>query len=316
MAQQKIITKTGKDQISAHAASVLERVGNTPLVPLRRLGADLAPHVELYAKLEWFNPSGSVKDRPAAEILRQALASGQLDQGRTLLDSSSGNMGIAYATFCAALGIPVHITLPANASRMRIRMLEALGATLTLTDPLEGTDGARDEAAKMAAENPARYFYADQYSNPANWQAHYKTTGPELLRQTQGRITHLVAGLGTSGTLMGVSRFFASQSIPLRRIAVQPDGPLHGLEGLKHMESSQKPSIFDPLHVDQIVHVSTEEAYAMARRLARHEGLLVGVSAAAAALAALQVAADLEKGVLAVIFPDSGLKYLDLPFWS
>ncbi len=312
----QLSTATPQSSLHLPALSVLDRVGETPLVPLRRLSAGLASGVQVHAKLEWFNPSGSVKDRPAAEILRQALADGQLHGGRTLLDSSSGNMGIAYATFGAALGIPVHIALPANASRERIRILRALGAELTLTDPLEGSDGARRVAARMAAEQPERFFYADQYSNPANWRAHYRTTGPELWRQTGGRITHLVAGLGTSGTLTGISRFFARRGLPLRRIAVQPDAPLHGLEGLKHMPSSEQPPIFDPQLVDETIQVSTEQAYAMARRLAKEEGLLVGLSAAAAAVAALEIGARLQEALVVAVFPDSGLKYLDLPIWS
>jgi cysteine synthase B len=295
---------------------VLARIGATPLIRIRRLTSHLPETIELWAKAEWNNPSGSVKDRPAAFILRQALARGDLGRGQTLLDSTSGNMGIAYASFCAALRIPVHLMVPANASPERLAILRLLGARLTLTDPLEGTDGAREAAAQEAALYPERYFYADQYSNPANWLAHYETTGPEILEQTGGRLTHLVAGLGTTGTLTGIGRFFHDAGHPAQLIAVQPDGPLHGLEGLKHLATSPVPAIFDPSIPDAIMSVRTEEAHQMARRLAREEGLLVGVSAAAAIAASLRVAEGLERGVLAAILPDSAFKYLSERFWS
>ncbi len=292
------------------------RIGDTPLIRLRRVGAHLPREVAVYAKAEWYNPAGSVKDRAAARIIRQAVLEGQLGAGRVLLDSTSGNMGIAYATFCAALGIPLHLAVPANAGPQRLGILEALGAELTLTDPLEGSDGARDVAAEIAASDPARYYYADQYDNPANWRAHYETTGPELLRQTKGRISHLVAGLGTTGTMTGVGRYLQLHTPQARLVAVQPDGPLHGLDGLKHLETSPVPGIFDPQIPDQMLTVRTEDAYAMARRLAREEGLLAGISSAAAMVAALGVAEGLKRGVIVALFPDSASKYLDLPFWS
>lgn len=291
-------------------------IGETPLLRLARIAAHLAPGVSLYAKAEWFNPGGSVKDRPAAAILQHALDAGALGQGRTLLDSTSGNMGIAYATLATSLGLRVCLALPANASPERLAILRAHGVELHLTDPTEGSDGARRVAAELARQEPERFYFADQYSNPANWQAHYHTTGPEILRQTQGRVTHFVAGLGTTGTMTGVGRFLRQAVPAVRLIAVQPDGPIHGLEGLKHLPTALVPEIYDPRVPDETVVVDTGAAYAMARRLARLEGLLVGVSAAAAADAALRVAERLESGTVVVVFPDSGLKYLGASFWS
>jgi len=302
---------------SIHLARIaMPRVGNTPLVRLERITTELIDSVEIWAKAEWTNPSGSVKDRPAYAILRQALDRGALDEGRILLDSTSGNMGISYATLAAPLGLPVHLALPANASAERLAMLRALGAQLTLTDPTEGSDGAREVAAHMAAEQPDLFYYADQYNHPANWESHFHTTGPEMLSQTKGRLTHFVAGLGTTGTVTGAGRFLRQHAPAVRIIGVQPATPLHGLEGLKHLATSPIPGIYDPTVVDQMIAVDTEEAYAMARRLAREEGLLVGVSAAAAAVAALRLAAGLERGVVVVLFPDSGLKYLSHEFWT
>jgi cysteine synthase B len=294
---------------------VWSRVGNTPLVRLQRIAPDLPGTVELHAKLEWANPGGSVKDRPARAILQEALARGELSGDRILLDSTSGNMGIAYATLCAPLSIPVQLVVPANASPERLVILRALGARLTLSDPLEGSEGARELAARMAEEEPGRYFYANQYDNPANWQAHYHSTGPELFEQTHGRITHLIAGLGTTGTLTGAGRFLKETKPELEIVGVQPDGPFHGLEGLKHLPSSHKPGIYDPHLASRMEAVSTEDAYAMLHRLARSEGLMVGVSSAAALVAALRVARTLNGGVLTVIFPDSAAKYLSQPFW-
>lgn len=305
--------------MSSSAQHVIERegllgtVGNTPIIPLQHLHSGA---VEIYAKAEWHNPSGSVKDRPAAAILREALQSGELGNGRSLLDSTSGNMGIAYATLAAAIGVPVHLTLPANANNARKGILHALGTQLTLTDPLEGSDGARHVAAAIAAQHPDRYYYADQYSNPTNWRAHFETTGPEILRDTEGRITHFVAGLGTTGTVVGTGRYLRQAAPGVQIIAFQPEGPLHGLEGLKNLTSSEVPEIFDPLVPDETLDVKTEDAYAMARRLAREEGLLVGPSSAAAAVAALALAERMDTGLIVAIFADSGLKYLDQPFWN
>jgi cysteine synthase B len=291
------------------------RVGHTPLFPLRRIGAEFQ-RVEIYAKAEWFNPSGSVKDRAAREIILTAERSGDLTPDKILLDATSGNMGIAYATLGAARGYKVTLTMPANASRERILTLKALGVDLILTDPLEGTDGAQRAARSIYAADPDRYFYADQYNNHANWQAHYRTTGPEVWDQTSGRVTHFVAGLGTSGTLMGTGRRLTELNPAIELIAVQPDSPLHGLEGLKHMATAIVPGIFDRTLPDQTLLINTEETFVMAKRLAREEGLFVGVSAAAAALAATKIAAQIERGVIVTVFPDSALKYLSERFWS
>lgn len=292
-------------------------VGNTPLLALRKITAHLPVGVKVAAKAEWFNPGGSVKDRPALNILNTALASGLLAGGKRLLDSTSGNMGIAYATFGAAMGIPVTLVVPANASPERIAILSALGAELILSDPLEGADGALRTARQMAEEHPECYYYANQYDNPANWQAHYCTTAPEIIQQTGGKVTHFVAGLGTSGTLTGVGRYLRMYNPAIKLIAGQPDAPFHGLEGLKHMESAIQPGIYDPALPDRIVEVSTEQAYAMVRRLAREEGLFVGVSSGAAAVAALQVAEEIDEGFVVTVFPDAGYKYLsDAQLWK
>jgi cysteine synthase B len=257
-----------------------------------------------------------VKDRPALNILRSALLQGYLVGGKRLLDSTSGNMGIAYATFGAALGVAVTLAIPANASPERLAILRALGAELVLTDPLEGSDGAMRVARRMAAEQPERYYYADQYNNPANWQAHYLSTGPEIVQQTNGMVTHFVAGLGTSGTLMGAGRYLRQYDPAIQMIAVQPEAAFHGLEGLKHMPSAIQPGIFEPGFADRTLEVETEAAYDMTLRLARQEGLFVGVSAGAAAVAALQVAAQLRHGQVVVILPDAGYKYLSEKFWE
>jgi len=292
-------------------------VGNTPLLPLNKISRPLSPQVKLQAKAEWFNPSGSVKDRPALNIILEALKTGQLSQGKHLLDSTSGNMGIAYATFGAALNIPVTLVLPANASQERIQILNALGAELILTDPLEGTDGAIQEAQDLAESQPERYFYANQYDNPANWQAHYRTTGPEIFDQTQGEVTHFVAGLGTSGTLTGVARYLRETLPEIEIVGVQPDGPFHGLEGLKHMESAIQPGIYDSSLPDRVIPVTTEESYEMVNRLTREEGYFVGVSAGAAAAAALKLGQELSQGKIVTVFPDAGFKYLsDEELWQ
>lgn len=303
--------------ISLPAVTELElAVGNTPLLPLRRL-SKLPPRVHLYAKAEWFNPGGSVKDRPALNIMQDAINQGYLTSGKRLLDSTSGNMGIAYATFGAALDIPVTLAIPANASGERIAILRALGAELILTDPLEGSDGAMRVARQLAAEHPDRHYYADQYNNPANWQAHYLTTGPEIVQQTNGQITHFVAGLGTSGTLTGAGRYLQQYNPEIQFIAVQPDSPFHGLEGLKHYQTAIRPGIFDASLPNRTLEIPTEKAYEMVRRLARREGLFVGVSAGAAAAAALKVASELEEGTVVTVFPDAGYKYLsDKKLWE
>ncbi len=298
-------------------ADLTAHVGNTPLLPLRRLSRELPPRVQVFAKAEWFNPGGSIKDRPALNILRTAIADGSLAGGKRLLDSTSGNMGISYATFGAALGIPVTLAVPAKASPERIMILRALGAELVLTDPLEGSDGAIRTARKLVVEQPERYFYANQYDNPANWQAHYLSTGPEIISQTDGQVTHFVACLGTSGTLTGVARYLREYNPQVKIIAGQPDSAFHGLEGLKHMPTAIKPGIFDPAVPDRTLEISTEESYAMVQRLAREEGLFVGISSGAAALAALRVASELREGVVVTVFPDAGYKYLsDAHLWE
>ena len=303
--------------ITPPAGGLEAMVGNTPLLPLRRITSDLPPRVEVLAKAEWFNPGGSVKDRPALNILRHALSEGHLTAGKRLLDSTSGNMGIAYATFGAALDVPVTLTLPANASSERIAILRALGAELILTDPLEGSDGATRVARQMAAEEPERYYYANQYDNPANWRSHYFTTGPEIVQQTDGRLTHFVAGIGTSGTLTGVARYLRQYNPAIQIIACQPDSPFHGLEGLKHLSTAIQPGIFDPSLPDLTLEISTEVAYEMVHRLARKEGLFVGISSGAAAVAALRVADELEEGMVVTVFPDAGYTYLsDKALWD
>lgn len=296
-------------------AGAADLVGNTPLVRLRRVTQHLPPGVEVYAKAEWYNPSGSVKDRPALSIIRSAEADGALTPNTVLLDSTSGNMGIAYATLAGALGYAVRLVIPANASPERLSILRALGAEFTLSSPLEGSDGAIRAARALAAAEPERYFYANQYNNPANWQAHYYSTGPEIIAQTDGAVTHFVAGLGTSGTFTGTGRALKAYNPDIGLVAFQPDSPFHGLEGLKHMDTAIVPEIFDPTLADENLAVSTEAAHAMTLRLAREEGLFVGVSAGAAAVAALRIAARLTSGVVVTLFPDSGHKYVSERFW-
>jgi S-sulfo-L-cysteine synthase (O-acetyl-L-serine-dependent) len=298
-------------------ADLTAYVGNTPLLPLRRLGRDLSPRVRIFAKAEWFNPGGSVKDRPALNIIRTALANGDLGNGKRLLDSTSGNMGISYATFGATLGIPVTLAVPGSASAERISILRALGAELILTDPTEGSDGAILTARQLAAEQPEVYWYANQYNNDANWQAHYKSTGPEILCQTDERVTHFVAGLGTSGTLIGTGRYLREQLPHVKIIAFQPDASFHGLEGLKHMPTAIKPGIYDPSFPDETREVRTEDAHEMVLRLAREEGLFAGISSGAAAIAALRLAEELDDGIVVTLFPDAGYKYLsDKSLWE
>ena len=295
--------------------SVLDLIGRTPLLRLRAFAAD-TPGIELYAKAEFQNPGGSVKDRAAAAILREAQRSGRLRPGVTILDATSGNTGIAYAMISAAHGYRLKLCMPANVTPERTRTLRAYGAELVLTDPMEGTDGAIREARRLHASEPDRYFYADQYNNDANWRAHYDTTAPEILEQTDGRVTHFVAGLGTSGTFMGVGRRLREFRRDVRLISVQPDSPLHGVEGLKHMETAIRPGIYDPSMADEDVRVATERAYAYTRRLASEEGLLVGVSSGAALAASLDLAARIREGVIVTIFPDSGTRYLTERFWE
>jgi cysteine synthase B len=302
--------------VPARVNSVADLVGNTPLIRLRHVTAHLPASVEVYAKAEWYNPSGSVKDRPALAIIRAAEASGELTPEKALLDSTSGNMGIAYATLAGALGYRVRLVIPENASPERISILRALGATFTTSSPLEGSDGAIREARALAAAEPETYFYANQYNNPANWQAHFTTTGPEIIAQTDGAVTHFVAGLGTSGTFMGTSRALKAYNAGIQVIAFQPDAAFHGLEGLKHMPTAIRPAIYDETVADETIEMATEPAHEMTRRLAREEGLFVGISSGAAAVAALQVAERLTAGVVVTLFPDAGFKYVSDRLWS
>jgi cysteine synthase B len=294
--------------------SIESLIGNTPLLGFQRLTAHLPDDISVFAKAEWTNPGGSVKDRAAASIIRAAEASGRLRPGVTLLDSTSGNTGIAYAMLGAARGYAVRLFVPANVSPERIAILRAYGAELVLTDPLEGSDGAIRAVRELAAAEPDRYFYADQYNNPANWQAHYRTTGVEIWQQTHGQVTHFVAGLGTSGTLMGTGRRLKAYDPRVQIIALQPDSPFHGLEGLKHMPTAIRPGIYDEALPDAQIAVSTEDTHVMIRRLAREEGYLVGISAAAAMVGALRVAEQLaergQSGTVVTLFPDSAAKYL------
>ncbi len=288
--------------------AVWSLIGNTPLVRLARL--EPHPGVQIHAKLESRNPGGSVKDRAAASMILDGLRTGALRPGKTLLDSTSGNTGIAYAMLGAALGYPVKLCVPSNVTEERKRLLHAYGAEVVWTSPLEGSDGAIRLARELHAEDPERYFYPDQYNNPANWRAHYETTGVEILEQTGGRITHFVAGLGTSGTFVGAGRRLREAGRDIRLYSVQPDSPLHGLEGLKHMATAIVPGIYDPSLADEDVRVETEVAWDMLRRIARDEGLFVGVSGAAAIAVAWRLARTLDGGLIVVIVPDGGERYL------
>lgn len=289
-------------------------IGRTPLVRLTQF--EPRPGVEIYAKLESRNPGGSSKDRAALAMIVEGERTGQLGRGRTLIDASSGNTGIAYAMLCASRGWPVELCVPSNVSPERRKILQAYGAALVLTDPDGGTDAAILEARRRVAAQPERYFYPDQYSNPHNWLAHFHGTGPEILAQTEHRVTHFVAGLGTSGTFMGVGRRLREANASVALVSVQPDSPWHGLEGLKHMATAMVPAIYDPALADRSVTIETERAIGVARRLARKAGLFVGPSSGAALAAALDVAADLRRGVVVTVFPDGGERYLSEPWWD
>src|SRR5438309_3566203 len=298
--------------------SSLDRIGNAPLLRLERIRRDL-PHVQLLAKGEWYNPGGSVKDRAALNIVKEGHRSGKFGPSKILLDSTSGNTGIAYAMIGAAEGFPVTLCMPENVSVERKRILFAYGANIIYTDPADGSDGAIRAARELYAREPEKYFYADQYSNPANWQAHYHGTAEEIWQQTEGRITHFVAMMGTSGTFMGTARRLKELNPQIRCISLQPDSPFHGIEGAKHMASAIVPGIYDPQLADDNLFISTEDAHSMAKHLAREEGLLVGISAAAAVVGSLRVAAQLSEGeqaVIVTVLPDSGDKYLSERFWE
>jgi cysteine synthase B len=298
--------------------SVLDLIGNTPLLRLSRIGSEFLD-MEFYAKAEWFNPGGSVKDRPALSMIQAGLASGALRPGKTIIDATSGNTGIAYATVAAALGYPVRLCLPDSASHERKRILGALGAELVITSGDEGTDGAIRKVHEIVATDPEKYFYPDQYSNPANWRAHYRTTANEIWEQTSGRITHFVAALGTSGTFVGTSRRLKEIKPSIRCISLQPDAAFHGLEGWKHMPTALRPAIYDDTLADENLEVSTEAAYRMVKRIARMEGLLVSPSAAAALIGCFEVAKRVvpeQRAVIVTIFADSASKYLTERFWD
>jgi len=300
--------------------SLMERIGNTPLLRLDALTRDL-PGVALLGKAEWYNPGGSVKDRAAANIVAEGRRSGQLRAGKILLDATSGNTGIAYAMLGAAEGFPVTLCMPDNVSRERKQILHGYGANILYTDPADGSDGAIRLARELAAKHPDQYFYADQYSNEANWKAHYCTTANEIWQQTQGRVTHFVSMLGTSGTFVGTTRRLKELNPRVKCISLQPDSSFHGIEGAKHMASAIVPKIYDATLADQNLEIATEDAYAMARQLSRGAGLLVGISAAAAVVGCLKIARELplKKGheaVIVTILCDSGDKYLSERFWT
>jgi len=298
---------------------VAERIGATPLIRLEQPVRGLEG-ITLLAKAEWANPGGSVKDRAAASMVADARTRGLLVPGKTLLDATSGNTGIAFAMLGAALGFPVHLAMPSNVSPERKRVLRAFGAKVDWTDPDQGSDGAIRRARELAGNEPERFCYMDQYSNDANWLAHYRTTGPEIWQQTEGQITHFVAGLGTSGTFMGTTRKLKEMNPAIQAVSFQPDSPFHGLEGLKHMGTAMVPAIYNPHLADRALEIETEAAYEMARRLAREEGLLVGISAAAAVVASVKIAQEEatagRSAVIVTVLPDAADKYLSERFWE
>jgi S-sulfo-L-cysteine synthase (O-acetyl-L-serine-dependent) len=302
------------------ALKPVERVGNTPLLRFDSLTQPW-PHIRILGKAEWANPGGSVKDRAASNIMQTALQSGALKAGMRLLDATSGNTGIAYAMIGAARKIPVTLCVPANVSMERKRILSAYGAEVVWTDPMDGSDGAIRKARELSQSDPAKYFYADQYSNEANWLAHYHGTGPEIWRQTEGSVTHFIAGLGTSGTFMGTARRLKEFNSEIQVTSFQPDSAFHGLEGLKHMETAIVPPIYDPLLADSNLEVSTETAYGMVKRMAREEGVLLGISSGAALAACLELArhvavGDTRSAIIVTVLPDSADKYLSEKFWQ
>jgi S-sulfo-L-cysteine synthase (O-acetyl-L-serine-dependent) len=295
--------------------SLVAAIGGTPLLQLRRLVPDSA-RVELYVKAEFQNPGGSVKDRAARAIIEDGERRGLLRSGSRILDATSGNTGIAYAMIAAAYGYRLTLCVPGNVTPERLRILHAFGAEVVLTSAMEGSDGAIRQARRIHESDPERYFYADQYNNDANWRAHYDTTAIEILEQTSGRVTHFVAGLGTTGTFVGTGRRLRERIPDVRLVSVQPDSPLHAIEGLKHMDSALRPGIYDAALADEDVAISTERAQAMTRRLAAEEGLLVGVSSGAALAASLDLASRIDSGVIVTVFPDSGSRYLSESFWD
>lgn len=300
---------------SAETRDLLSNVGNTPLISLRHVGPR-NHDVRLLVKAEWFNPSGSVKARSVLSIIETAEREGALTNGKTILDSTSGNAGLAYAMIAAGRGYRVKLTIPRNMNAERKHLLRAYGAELVYTDPLEGSDGAIKRAREICAENPASYFYADQYSNDANWKAHYETTGQEIWNQTGGSVTHFVAGIGTGGTLMGTGRRLRECNSEIQVIAVQPDSPFHGLEGLKHIPTSIKAGIYEPSFPDRIAEIGTEAAQRTVMELAKREGILVGPSSGAAIAASLRIAEEIDEGTIVALLPESGERYLSEKFWE
>ncbi len=316
--QVEVTPRESVDSTPLPGESLLDRIGNTPLLRFQKIGRAY-PNVTFLAKAEWFNPGGSVKDRAAHSMIQAGLASGALRPGKTILDATSGNTGIAYAMIGAALGYRVRLCLPASASAERKRILTAMGAELVITPGDEGTDGAIRRVKQIANENPAAYFYPDQYGNPANWQAHYRTTANEIWEQTSGQLTHFVAALGTSGTFMGTTRRLKELNPSIRCVTLQPDAAFHGLEGWKHMPTAIRPAIYDDKLADENLQISTEESYSLVKRLAREEGLLVSPSAAAALLGCFKLAERIPRSksaIIVTIFADSAAKYLNERFWD
>ncbi len=295
---------------------MLELIGHTPLLEITRLTRGLLrPGVRIFAKLEGFNPGGSVKDRPARKMLEVGLQTGELRAGKTIIDSTSGNTGIALAMVGAVLGYPVELVMAANVSRERKKIIEAYGARPIYSDPMKSSDGAIERCREIIEENPDKYFKPDQYNNEANSLAHFETTGPEIWRQTRGQVTHFIAGIGTSGTVMGTGRYLKSKNKDIQVIAVEPDDELHGLEGLKHMATAIVPSIYHEAELDRKIPIGTEEAYEMVYALGQTEGVLVGQSSGAAMIAALKVAREVRQGCIVIVFPDFGDKYLSTNLW-
>jgi cysteine synthase B len=300
---------------AADGSGIIDRIGNTPLVELRRIPAPDSP-VRILAKLEWYNPGGSVKDRAALNMVREGERAGQLTRDKIILDATSGNTGIGYAMVGAALGYRVRLAIPLNVGEVHKRILQSYGAGLVYTDPQRGSDGAIEKARELFALNPEQYFYPDQYNNPANWQAHYHGTAAEIIRQTGGDFTHFVAGLGTSGTFMGIARRLREYNRAIKLISVQPVSPMHGLEGMKHIPTSIVPGIYDESVADENIWVQTEDAFAMIRQVARQEGMLIGPSAGAVLSVAATLARDLTSGRIVVILPDGAHKYIGQPYWG
>jgi cysteine synthase B len=317
--QWLISRMTSASPATRRATTLLENIGNTPLIRLQHV-TDGLPGIEIYGKAEYFNPGGSVKDRPASRMIGEGERSGKLTHDKTIIDATSGNTGIAYAMIGAAKGYRVRLCLPRNASEERKRILKAYGAEIVFTDPAEGSDGAIRKCRELYDAEPDRYFYPDQYNNPANWQAHFEATGPEVLEQTEGRITHFVSALGTSGTFMGTSRYLKREKPTVECISAQPSSGFHGLEGLKHMPTAIVPGIYDESVADRNLWLETDDAHAMVRRLAREEGLMVGISAAANVVGSLQIARELvaqgREGVIVTVLCDSADKYLSESFWD